>query len=111
MSGHDDLDRMLDRWFESQAAPPGPPDVLRRAIEHTRTRRPRPLWLAPVGSHRLRSRQAARPGMRRGWSLALVLLLALIALGAGAIQLGALEARPSPSPPPTARPGELAYGL
>jgi len=51
MIGHDDFDRTLADWFEADARSPVPAGGLDRVIDATRRRRPRPAWLADLGSH------------------------------------------------------------
>jgi Tol biopolymer transport system component len=117
MTGHDDFDRTLADWFDSDALSPAPAGGLDRVIDASRRRRPRPAWLAGPGSHWVGEapnagsgtdvRSLPRLGVR--WSMALILLLALVALLGGAILVGARLAQPPPLP--TGRLGHLAYGL
>ena len=117
MTGHDDFDRTLADWFEADARSPVPAGSLDRVLDPTRRRRPRPAWLAGMGSDwvgeapEAGSRSGARSLPRWGlrWSTALILLLAIAALVGGAILVGARLLQPSP--PPTGRLGHLAYGL
>ena len=118
MTGHDDLDRTLARWFEADALPPAPAGGLDRVIDATRHRKPRPAWLAGPGSHWVGGsarRRASRTGRRHvpapGCALVLAMILVLVtaAIVGGAILVGALLFHPSPLP--TGRLGHLAYGL
>ena len=115
MSGHDDFDRTLARWFETDAVSPAPAGGLERALDATLRRRPRPAWLADLGSHWVRevsgssSGVRSLPGVGLRWSTALILLLALVALVGGAIVVGAGLLQSSPLP--TGRLGGLSYGL
>jgi len=117
MIGHDDFDRTLADWFEADALSAAPAGDLDRVLDATRGRRPRPAWLSGPGSHWVGeapdagSSSSARslPRLRVRWSTALILLLALVALLGGAILVGALLFHPSPLP--TGRLGQLAYGL
>ncbi len=115
MTGHDDFDRTLAGWFEADARPPAPAGVLDRALDATRRRRPRPAWLADLGSHwvpetpHAGSSSSVRALPRMRWSTVLVLILVIAALVGGAILVGALLLRPSPLP--TGRLGHLAYDL
>ena len=106
MIGHDDFDRTLASWFEAEALPPAPGDGLGRVLDATR-RRPRPAWLAGLGSQWVEEAPTPRLGMR--WSTALVLLLVTAALVGGAILVGARLLQPSPPSP--GRLGQLAYSL
>jgi WD40 repeat protein len=117
MTGHDDFDRTLADWFDADALSPAPAGGLDRVIDASRRRRPRPAWLADLGSHWVGETQHAgsssgvrslpRLGVR--WSTALILLLTIAAVVGGAILVGALVFKPSPFP--TGRLGHLAYGL
>ena len=117
MTGHDDFDRTLAGWFEADALSPAPAGGLERVIDATRRRRPRPAWLAGLGSHWVgealtadsssRVRPLSGSGLR--WSTALILLLLIAALVGGAIAVGAGLLQSSPLP--TGRIGHLAYGL
>ena len=116
MTGHDDFDRRLPGWFEADALAPVPADTLDRVVDATRRRRPRPTWLAGPGSHwvgdaRTASSSAgvrtfARADLRL--STELILLLATVALVAGAVLIGAGLAQP---PLPTDALGRLTYVL
>jgi Tol biopolymer transport system component len=117
MTGHDDFDRTLADWFEADALSRAPAAGLDRVLDTTRRRRPRPGWLAGPGSHwvgdghHAGTRSGRRSLARLGpsWSTALILVLAIVALAAGAILIGARLFQPSPLP--TGRLGHLAYGL
>jgi Tol biopolymer transport system component len=117
MTGHDDLDRVLAGWFEADAASAIPGGGLDRVRDAIRLRRPRPAWLASVGSDWVPAPSARgttpgpgsllRPrGLRR--ATVLVLLVALATLLGGAIFLGAGFL---PRHVPAVRLGQLAYGL
>lgn len=116
MTGHVDFDRALAGWFEAEALPPAPAKGLDTVISATRRRRPRPAWVADVGSHwvgeapRAGSSSGIRSLPRLGlrWSTVLLLLLAIGVLVGGAILVGSLLRQP---PPPLGRLGHLAYGL
>ena len=117
MTGHYDFDRALAGWFEADALAPAPAAGLDRVLEVTRRRRPRPAWLAGLGSHWVAEPPHAgsssgvrslRPfGLRL--SAAIVLLLVIAALVAGVILVGARLFQPSPLA--SGRLGHLAYGL
>jgi hypothetical protein len=108
MSRFDDLDRALVGWMETDAAAPAPAGLFERVVAATSRRRPRPTWLAGVGSawvgedargdlgYRIRSRQVA------------VFIVGLLILGLlGAMLLvGAGLVRPVPPDWPA---GRLAY--
>ena len=115
MTSRDDFDRTLADWFEADALPPVPVDVLARVVDGTRRRRPRPSWLASLGSHWVGEVWGAGSLRRRAlaasrdvrWSTALVALLIATLVG-GAIMIGARLLQPSPLP--TGRLGHLVYG-
>jgi WD40 repeat protein len=117
MTGHDDLDRTLEGWFEADALSPAPEDQLDRVIDATRRRRPRARWLAGVGSNWVGAAPGGDPsaggwsmsrlGLR--WSSALIGLLLIAALVGAAIVVGAGLLHRSLLP--TGRLGQLAYGL
>jgi Tol biopolymer transport system component len=117
MTGHDDFDRTFAGWLEADALSPAPADGLDRTLDATRRRRPRPAWLAGPGSHWVGEAQidgssaGARSLPRLGvrWSTVLILLLVIAALLGGVIVVGARLFQPSPLP--TSRLGQLAYGL
>jgi Tol biopolymer transport system component len=116
MIRHDDFDRALAGWFEAEALSPAPAGGLERVIDATRHRRPRPAWLAGLGSHWVgeapvagsRAGVGSLPHLGLRWSLVLILLLVMALVG-GSILVGALLLQPSPLP--TGRLGHLAYGL
>jgi Tol biopolymer transport system component len=118
MTGQDDLDRALVDWFEVDSLAPAPVGSVDRIEAATRRRRPRPTWLAALGSQWVGERPrggsiVARPtvsGVARRLATALVLLLVIMAtLLAGVIIVGAL--RQQPSPLPLGHLGHLAYAL
>jgi WD40-like Beta Propeller Repeat len=102
MSPHDDFERSVARWFEAEARPAPTADVLDRALRATRQCRPRPRLYATLGSHWIgdgaaRSSEARlwRTGMRT--STALVVLLLVLVVIAGAVAVGARLLRPAPA--------------
>jgi Tol biopolymer transport system component len=117
MTGHSDFDRTLAGWFEAEALPPAPASVVDRALDATRRRGPRPAWLAGLGSHWVGEERdggsilsgRSLPGLGLRWSTAIILLLVMAALVAGAILVGARL--PEPSPLSLGRLGHLAYAL
>jgi Tol biopolymer transport system component len=117
MTRHDDFDRTLDGWFEADALSPGPAGGLDLVLDATRRRRPRPAWLAGLGSDWVPEAPAggsnlggrSLPGLGARWSTALIVLLVIAGLVGGAILVGALVFQPSPLL--TGRIGHLAYGL
>ena len=117
MTGHDDFDRTLARWFEADAVSPAPAGGLDRVIDDTRRRRPRPAWLAGLGSHWIAEEPdggsifsgRSLPGLGLRWSTALILLLIMAALVGGAVVVGARLLKPLPLP--LGHLGHLAYGL
>ena len=117
MTGHDDFDRTLAGWFESDALSPVPAGGLDRVLDATRRRRPRPAWLSGPGSHWVEDAHPAGsssgvrslPPFGLGWSTTIVLLLAIAALVGGAILVGARLFQPAPLP--AGRLGHLAYSL
>ncbi len=117
MTGHDDFDRTLARWFEADALPPAPAGGLDRVVDATRHRKPQPAWLARRGSHWVgggpdpasRTGADTLPLLGARWSIAMILVLVIAALVGGAIVVGALLFHPPPLP--TGLLGHLAYGL
>ena len=111
MSQYDEFDRSLARWFDAEAHPAGTQDVLASALDATRRHRPRPSWLGIVGSHWVGdgagpsgAATLGRTGVRT--SMALVLLLLVLALVAGAVLVGAGLFQ-NPSPAELRRDGEV----
>jgi len=117
MNRHDDFDRTLAAWFESEALAPAPAEGLERILDGTRRRRPRPSWLAAAGSRWVGDAPTTGPttGLRSlprldvRWSTALVVLLVVAALVGGAILIAARLRQPTPLP--TGRLGHLAYAV
>ena len=107
MSRFDDLDRALAGWMESDAAAPAPAGRFERVAAETSRHRPRPGWLAGIGSawvgedapgnfgYRIRSRQVAVVVV----ALVLALLGAMLLVGAGLVRVV----------PPDWPVGRLAY--
>lgn len=107
MSRFDDLDRALAGWMESDAAAPAPAGRFERVAAATSRHRPRPGWLAGIGSawvgedapgnfgYRIRSRQVAVVVV----ALVLALLGAMLLVGAGLVRVV----------PPDWPVGRLAY--
>jgi hypothetical protein len=92
MTTPNDLDRTLGAWFHGSATTTPPPEPLARAIESTRSIRPRPGLVAGIGSSWIGA--GATNGFRGGianlrpaFVVALVALLAL-ALAGGAALVG-----------------------
>ena len=117
MTAYDDFDRTLAGWLETDSAAPVPRGGLHHVIDATQHRKPRPGWLAGLGSDWVgeapdvdSSAGAHTPPLlgTRG-SIAIILLLATVAIVGGAILVGALVFQPPPLP--TGRLGHLAYGL
>jgi hypothetical protein len=115
MSHHDDFGRSLARWLEAEAQPAVTADVLDRALGATHRRRPHPRLFAVLGSHWVGERVGpssggATLGRRAGLrpSTALLLLLLVVALVAGAVLIGTLRIQPAPD---IGRLGHLAYTL
>jgi hypothetical protein len=101
MSQHDEFDRSLARWFEAEARPAATADVLDRALRTTRRRRPRPSLFAALGSRWVGDSVGptsgiatlGRTGLRT--SMALLLLLLVLGLVAGALLVGARLLQPA----------------
>ncbi len=116
MSQHDDFDRSLARWLDAEAHPAATADVLDRALRATSQRRPRPRLFAALGGHWVGDRvepssgvaTLGRTGVRS--SMALLLLLLVLALVAGAVLVGARLLQPAPSTVPLAA-GQLVLHL
>ena len=102
MSQHDDFDRSLARWFDAEARPTATADVLDRALRATRRRRPHPRLFASLGGHWVGdgigptsgATTLGRSGVRT--SMALLVLLLLVTLVAGAMLVGARLIQPAP---------------
>jgi len=117
MTGHDDFDRTLASWFESEAVSPASASDLDRVLDATRRRRPRPGWLSGFGSDWVgkaphagpTAGEQSLPRLVARWSTALILLVVLAALVGGAILAGARLIHRSPLP--VGSLGHLAYGL
>jgi Tol biopolymer transport system component len=116
MTGTDEFDRALSRWFEADALAPVPAGGLERVVEATRHQRPRPRWVAGLGGHWVgdaveagsaSGARAVRLGLR--WSTAILLLLLIAALVGAALAVGAGLLDHSLFP--MGRLGHLAYGL
>jgi Tol biopolymer transport system component len=109
-----DFDRTLAGWFDAEALSPAPAGGLDRVLDATSRRRPRPAWLAGLGSDWVGEAEAAGrgsgvrvvPRSSLRWLTILILLLAIAALLGGAILAGARLLQP-----PTSRSGRLAYAL
>ena len=100
MSQHDDFDRSLTRWFHAEAPPVATPEVLDRALSATRRRRPRPRLFAAPGSHWVGD-DATSSGEAMLWrtgvraSTALVVLMLVLLVMAGAVAIGARLLQPA----------------
>jgi Tol biopolymer transport system component len=116
MIRHDNFDRVLADWFEADARPAVPEGELERITRATRNRRPRPAWFAAVGSHWMGqsidsdATRVARPRARLDprLSTALIALVVVALLVAGALFVGARMLNPEPT---LRHLGHLAYGL
>ena len=123
MTAQRDLDRTLGAWFGAEAAPAPPPEPLASILKSTRDRRPRPAFVAGIGSHwvggppigaRDGTLRPAGTGVRAVvW--ALLVLGALVALVLGALLLtGGSPSLPAVVPLQSATPaptGEPTAGL
>jgi Tol biopolymer transport system component len=117
MTGHDNFDRSLVSWFHADALSATPAGGLDHVLDVTRRVRPRPAWLAGVGSRWVGAavavgassgnRTLPRLGLR--WSTAFILILVIAALVVGAILVGARLLQPPPVPADSL--SHLAYGL
>lgn len=113
MSQHDDFDRSIARWLDAEARPAATADVLDGALRATRGRRPRPGFLAALGSHWVGDSVSPTSGVatlkRTGVraTVALLLLLLVLGLAAGAVLVGARLLQP----PPATEGLQLAYGV
>ena len=101
-----DLDRLITGWLDDEAAAGRPAEGLDRVLDETRRRRPRPGWLAGIGSNWIGAVStegtggwpgAATTAPRVAWSTALALaILALALVGAALFVAGQLVMRPTP---------------
>ena len=89
MTAQNDLDRALGAWFSEEATAAPPPEPLARAVESTRTIRPRPALAAGVGSRWVGAGTTSGPWVGVT-SLRRVALLALLALLAASLAGAAL---------------------
>jgi Tol biopolymer transport system component len=107
MTGHDDFDRTLADWFQADALAPAPAGGLDRILDATRGRRPRPAWVASVGSDWVWEAPEAvsSPGLRSRlvWAIVVVALVAALAAAAALVGSRLIER------PPTG--GLLAYAM
>ncbi len=79
MTGQGNFDRTLAAWFEAEATPPARAVGLDRALDATRRRRPRPDWLAGLGSRWVGEPDHGQRSLR--WGVALAIVLGLCAAG------------------------------
>lgn len=99
-----DFDRTLAGWLGATAEHPVPVTSLERALDATRARRPRPAVVASIGSDWVTAPSpATRPAVilepGRPQVVLLLVLIALLALVAEALLIGALPIRPTlPTP-------------
>lgn len=107
MTGHDDLERTLARWFEAEALGPASLGRRQEAIQATRTLQPRPAALARFGSGWVETWPASG-ATRVAWGAVAVLVLIFLALAAGAISVGSQPRRP-PAVVAPAGNGLIAY--
>ena len=114
MSQYDEFDRTLARWFDAEARPAAPTAVLDRALDATRRHRPRPSVFAGLGSHWIGDSADPASGAAtlvrtgRRASTALLLLLIVLAIVAGAVLVGARLFQRAPE---IRSLGQLAYTL
>ena len=111
MTAQNELDRALGAWFGAETAPAPPPEPLVRILETTRARRPRPWFVAGVGSHWIAGGSASGRGGIWGSGrigltplIASLLLLALLIALAGAFLLAGSDRRLPAVVAPTASP-------
>ena len=102
MTTQNDLDRTLGAWFHGDATSTPPPEPLARAIDATRDVRPRPAFIAWIGSawiggDRATGIRGAVTTLRPSLAVALVALLVL-ALAGGAVLVGSRLVSPPRTP-------------
>jgi hypothetical protein len=107
MSRFDDLDRALIEWMETDAAAPAPVGLFERVVAVTDRHRPRPGWLAGIGSAWVGEDAPRNVGYRsRSRQVAVVVLVLVLALLGAMVLVGAGLLRPVPPDWPA---GRLAY--
>lgn len=79
MTDHNDFDRALAGWFEADALTPAPAGGLDRLLDATRRRRPRPAWLAGLGSRWVGEADHAQQSFL--WRVTAAALLAVLTAG------------------------------
>jgi dipeptidyl aminopeptidase/acylaminoacyl peptidase len=106
MTGRDDLERSLARWLEAEATGAPPPGRRDQAIETTRMQRPRPTFVAGVGSFWVGDGRVV-VAAHVGWRIAAITVLLSLALTAAALYVGSQPRRfPAVVGPPN---GLIAY--
>jgi Tol biopolymer transport system component len=117
MSARDELDRRLADWMTETASDPPPAGRFEQAMKATARRRPRPPWLATVGSDWVGTTAPRRvewgwPSGRRELVAAVLVALLVAAALVGAALVGAQLLRPERNPlPKPASNGWIAFGV
>ncbi len=103
MTGPDAFDQQLESWLVAEADAPAPTGLHERVLEPSTRQRPRPAWVAWLGSGWASEPPAGRLAAI-GWARpVLVAVLILLMLGAAILVAGGPR-QPSPSI------GPLVYG-
>ncbi len=100
MTAYDDLDRTLDAWLGTAPAPVAPPEGLAQILETSRSRRPRPSFVAGFGSNWVNGSTGRIAGatatLRPALVIALVALLAIALVGSALLVGSRLVAPKTP---------------
>ena len=114
MTARDELDRRLADWMTETVSSPPSAGRFEQAMAATARRRPRPRWLAALGSDWVgpavdRPQAQAWPALRRELLMAIAVALLIAAAIAAAVLVGAQLQRDSNPLPKPASNGWIAF--